>query len=337
MNRSHAAALLCAAACWAAPAGADQLNVSQIATGTDTPVDWAASAAQPQVVGASFSYFTMATAVIDPDKTVFFAPVPWSAAMNPAPAYPQLQRSKPTQPYDQGGASFSYDQPSYSRAGISMNAVAPEKKQVEAQSFRSGASAAAVSYRVRIDHTAAEALDYFLDLARPVVKRVAEPGYDLCCSGDSNGGTYTYHAPDSAVARAAVDVYADELPIWSSESAFMYPQDQYGTPWDKREWSWDHANGPGQTRLYLGRLAAGQSLTITLVARADARTVATDCGISKSSGPYGPPSYEVRCYELDQTIELSGGDNGAPVSFSVYSKAPPTAMAMNAKAPGSAR
>ncbi len=299
----------------------DEINVSKIATGTHTAIDWASADAQPKVAAGTLSYFTLTTAAVQADAQPFVAPPPWNAALQAAPAYPDLLRKTPLADYSQGGADFHYARDYSSLAEADMKTA----KQVRAAAFRDGSGSAAASYRVQIDNTTGQALDYFVDLAVPVFTRSAEPGYDLCCSGDSNGGTYTYHRPKNAHARAAVDLYADELPLWSSESTFLYPNDgQTGSPFDKLEWQWDRAPGTGSARLYLGRLAAGGALTLTLVVRADAATLATDCGIT-GGGFYGGNQYDVRCYDVQQTIKLAGGTNGAPVAMSLFAKAPPAA------------
>jgi len=314
--------LLLAAAAGGSAWAADQINVSKIATGTHTGVDWAAVDAQPKVAVGALSYFTLATAAVQGDAQPFVAPPPWSATLQAVPAYPDLLRKTPLADYTQGGADFHYARDYGSLAEADM---AGATKQVRAGAFRDGSGNAAASYRVRIDNTTGQPLDYFVDLAVPVFARTAQPGYDLCCSGDSNGGTYTYHRPKSARARAAVDLFADELPVWSSESTFLYPNDsQTGSPFDKLEWQWDRAPGTGSARLYLGRLAAGGALTLTLVVRAEAATLATDCGIT-GGGFYNGNQYDVRCYDLQQTVQLAGGANGAPVAMSLYAKAPPAA------------
>lgn len=313
-----AGAILGAAPC--AGAWAEQINVSRIASGTNVNVDWS-ELNQVSVAGANFSFFTLATAQAAPDARPYFAPGPWSASTAATPAKPKLTRTTKLDDYSQGGANFTYDRHYTANGVVDMTPASPTTKPVSASMFKSGAAAGQVSYRMRIDATSPQPLDYFLELQVPQPKRGVEPGYDLCCSGDSNGGTYSYHRPKSASSRAAIDLFADELPIWTSESAFLYPNvGASGSPFDKLEIAWDKSTAPGKTTLYLGRLAAPASVTITFAVRTEAHGDG-DCGVQNYGLP-GSPAYAVHCLSVDQSVALSGGDAGAPVGFILFAKTP---------------
>ncbi len=323
--RAGALAALMAAGLPVAPALAANINVSQIATGTYTGINWNVAAMQARVYGWTVSYATVAVAGIDTEPTAWFAPDPWGAGLQPNLAYPALTRTKPTQNYTQGNAQFLYDS-SYSRlANVDMTTAAPRK--VEAGLSGGGASGAkvtaALSYRAHVDNTTAQTLDYYFDLKVPVLKRGTSPAYDLCCSGDSNGGTYNYHSPQSADSRAAVDVEVDGLPVWSSEAAYTYPATNSSSPFDEVDIAWDQPNGPGTTTLYLGRVAPGHGMDITFIARADARDLASYCGIQGPSS-YLSHDYEVHCFGLDHRVEMANITNrfrGPQPPFSIYAKA----------------
>lgn len=308
-------------------AAATQLNVSQIATGTYSSLNWSVELGQANVGGWGLSYFSLATGDIDTDASAYFAPDPWSAAMTTGPGYPSLTRSKPTQNYQQGNSQFEYDHNTSRLATVEMGSATA--KTVDAEVYDGGASGASadavLSYRAQVTNTTAQTLDFFLDLKVPTIKRGSQPGYDLCCSGDSNGGTYAYHKPKSWNAQAAVDVLVDGLPVWSSEQTALYPNITGGTPFDEVDVDWDKANGPGTTTLFLGRIAAGKTLAVTLVVRADANDLAPDCGI-QAPGSYIDHTYTVHCFDLSQQVNLTSvtttSRRGVRTPFRIYAKAP---------------
>jgi hypothetical protein len=304
----------------AAGASADNINVSKTATGTFTPIVFSHYSNAPKVNGATITYFTMATGAIDTETSVHFQTPPWTAAMAPAPAYPTLARNAQNAPYDQGGAHFEYGSTQSRSAQVNMNVAPP--KTVYAATFAKGAAAAGstATYRARIEATNPTPLDYFLELAVPQAKRSVQPAYNLCCSGDSNGGTYNYLRPKDAQARTEADVYVDGLPVWSSAATYIYPAVSGASPFDEADADWDKGTSPANTTLYLGRLSQGQTMTITLETRADVGGN-SDCGMV-SPGSYLSHTYTVECLSLRETLSMSGGANGAPVGFTVYAKAP---------------
>lgn len=321
-------AALLASAPTSRASAATQLNVSQIATGTYSSINWAMELGGANVGGWSLGYFSLATADIDTDASAYFAPDPWSAALTTGPGYPSLTRSKATQNYSQGGAQFQYDQSSSRLAEVDM--ASSTGKTVTADVFDGGASGASadgvLSYRAQVSNTTAQTLDFFMDLKVPTMKRSAEPGYDLCCAGDSNGGTYSYHRPKSWNAQAAVDVLVDGLPVWSSEQTALYPDTgNSGDPFDELDIAWDQPNGPSTTTLFLGRIAAGKTISVTFIVRADANDLAPDCGI-QSPGSHLDHTYEVHCFSLSQQVNLvsaiSGMVRGPHTPFRIYAKAP---------------
>jgi hypothetical protein len=114
-----------------------------------------------------------------------------------------------------------------------------------------------------------------------------------------------------------VDVLVDGLPVWSTESTYMYPENSAHYAWDKRMTSWGNALvANGQTKLYLGKLQAGKGITITFVVRTDTYVDAAICGTA-TGGSNSPD--QKRCFDLTQTVELPNPASG-PVGISVYAK-----------------
>jgi hypothetical protein len=318
-------AALVAATGLAAPVAAEQLNVSKIATGTFTSINWTVEAQQPLANnGAALAYFDLATGSIDTEPTPYFATPPWSALFLPFPTLPWLQRLTPTVPYMDGKSTFTYANSNSRLTRVNMLAI--PTKHVLSESFGSGTVAAAVSYTVRIEHTGSDPLDYFVDLQVPADTRTAAPGYDLCCPGDPNGGTYTYHQPKAAQARGAIDLYANGLPVWTNEDTYLYPGLPNSSPFDHIDFLWGKAAGPATTTLFLGRLHSGDTLTVTEIVHSDVQANAPDCGIEGPFGFYPNFDYTVHCLELRQDIQMQSGGVAQPVGFNVYSRVPPAVI-----------
>ena len=124
--------------------------------------------------------------------------------------------------------------------------------------------------------------------------------------------------PNAARARAAVDVLVDGLPVWSSESTYMYPEGTASYAWDKRLTSWGNTLvDNGETKLYLGKLYPGQSITITFVVRTDTFVNADSCGTAYGIG-FNVPDQKT-CFDLSQTVDLPFDGSGPP-GISVYAK-----------------
>lgn len=314
----YRAASLAAVAMLASAACAEQLNVSRIVTGTQTAVDWTELNKISASVG-TLSHFDLGTVSNGSGATVVYDPPPWTAALSAAPTQPKVSRVTTLKDYTDNGAQVTYDQHYTGSASVDMTPASPTPKPVISRAFKSGGASASVSYRVKVVVTSAKPLDYFVALAIPQQKRGVSPAYDLCCSGDSNGGTYSYRKPNSASARAAVDLYVDDLPVWSSESAYIYPKLAGGDAFDALEVTWDKSTAPGATTLFLGRFASGAAFVVTLVVRTEAHGDGA-CG-TQSYGFPGPTSYAKHCLDLAQTVTLTGAA-GQPAGFTVFTKSP---------------
>ena len=310
--------VLTLSALWIPAAAAEHINVSRIVTGTQTSVNWSEINVLTRRGGATLSDYTLATAQIDPDKVVYFTPVPWGSVPTSTPGKPVISRVAPLADYQQNGFNFTYDRHYTSSAKVDMTPAGT--KPVNASVFKGGAAMAAVSYRVQAVSTATDPVDYFVGLDVPLLLAGFQPAYNLCCSGDSNGGTYNYLRPHDATARAAVDIYVDDLPVWSSETAFIYPQTQDGSPFDRTDVAWDKPAVAGKTYLYLGPLAKGAGVVVTLVARAESAGT-SDCGNQSFSFP-SPPGDEKHCLDLFAQAPLAGGAGNSPAGFTLFWRAP---------------
>jgi hypothetical protein len=288
------------------------LNVSKIAT-TFRGIDWNVEASAPVVnSGATITYYQMGRARVEGDASDFFAPGPWSAAWSNAASYPVVQRQVNT---PLPTAQLAWGSPVYRMGSVDMAAF---PKHVASRTFSSGWATAAVNYSVRVQQFSMPANDYFIILNHPTIQRVVQAAYSLQSGGPGgSGGTYQYFSPNSARARAAVDILVDGLPVWSYESTYMYPENTADYAWEKVETTWGHTLDPNsQTKLYLGRLGAGKSMTITFIVRTDAHANAPQCGTQ--SGSWNNPDVK-RCFDLTQAVSMNGLETG-PVSFLVYAK-----------------
>jgi hypothetical protein len=288
------------------------LNVSHIAT-TLRGIDWYVEKDAPVVnSGATITYFEMGRARVQGDASDHFAIGPWSAAWDNTTAYPVVQRSVNT---PAPTAQLAWGSPFYRIGSVDMAAF---PKHIASRTFSSGWATAAVNYTVRVQQYSPQPNDFFIVVNHPTVQRVVQAAYSLNSGGPGgSGGTYQYLSPTSARSRAAIDVLVDGLPVWTYESTYMYPENTAEYAWDKLETTWGHTLDPNsQTKLYLGRLRAGKSLTISFIVRTDAHANAAQCGTQ--SGSWNNPDVK-RCFDLSQTVNMNGFQTGTP-SFLVYAK-----------------
>ena len=293
----------------------ENINVSQIATGTYVSLDWSLAFLNPPANnGATLTYYTTGDAKVGSQTTPYYAPDPWNLATQAIPQYPYIQRLTPLPNYSASNTPFDYDYPFTERATVN---VASMPATLQASTNRSGSADTALSYSVRIDHFSSNPLNYFLNLDKPVFSRSVAPAYSLSSSSDYNGGTYSYISPTAAQARATVDVYVNDLPVWSSEDAYLYPSSIAQTAFDQLGLTWGAAEGPGKATLFLGRLNQGDSMTVTVVSKASGNATASSCGF-QGNGSWWSPQYSVHCFDLTQTIQMNGV-SGQPPAFNISS------------------
>jgi hypothetical protein len=308
------AALFCASA-----GHAENVNVSRIATSLRY-LNWTDEANAPIAPsGATLTYFEWARARTHGETADYFSAGSWNFNWTSAPAYPTISRSLATPPaYQQNGNNYSYAEPWYSRGNVDMYGA---DKSVGSQTFQTGWARSAVNYSVRVDHFSSTPLEYFVVVNHPKYMRGIQVAYTLQPGGPGGGGgTYLYKSPDAARSHSAVDVLVDGLPVWSSEKTYLYPEAYASGGNDKRETTWGNAvTANGQTKLYLGRLSAGNSMTVTFIVRTDAHATAPDCGTSYTSNYDSTYNYMWRCFDLTETVRLTSAATGPP-GFSIYAK-----------------
>jgi hypothetical protein len=280
---------------------AENLNVSRIAIAPRN-IDWAEEATAPIVQGswAIFDYWQSGHARIQGDLLDFYVKQ-WSQVnWADAPALPNITRLLAT---PAPTSSLKYGSPYYQLAKVDM---APNPRVVQSRTFGTGWAQSAANYTIKVFHGSAQPLDYFIYLYHPKILTGVQAAYTLQPGGPGgSGGTYLYKHPDSAGSRAAVDVLVDGLPVWSTESAYMYPEDTADYAWDKLFTKWGSpVVDNGTTKLYIGRLAAYQVVHVSLIVRTDVKAVASQCGTEYAS--YGSADTK-RCFDLTQTVQLQPG------------------------------
>jgi hypothetical protein len=306
---------LAAQAAWA-----QNLNVSRIATSYRS-LSWSeeASTLSSPFIG-TITYFEWARARSHNDARDYLSASSWNFNWTSTPSYPTITRSVATPPpYQQNGNQYTYDSPFYSRGLVDMWGA---EKFVKSATFSTGWATAAVNYSARVEHSSSTPLDYFILLHHPTLTRGVAAGSSLQPGGPGgSGGTILTKWPDSARSRTAIDVLVNGLPVWSSESTYLYPEGNAQNPTDRRETSWGNPVTTGeQTKLYLGKLSAGSSLNITFIVRTDAHATAPDCGTWYSANYDYTYNHEWRCFQVNESVQLNGTTSGNPVSFRVYAK-----------------
>ena len=280
---------------------AENLNVSRIAIAPRN-IDWTEEAQSPIVQGswASFDYWQAGHARIAGDPFAFYVK-PWSQVnWTDAPLLPDITRLLST---PAPTSSLKYGSPYYQLAKVDMS---PNPRFVQSRTFATGSAESAANYSIRVSHGSAQPLDYFIYLYHPKILTGVQAAYTLQPGGPGGpGGTYLYKHPSSAGSRAAVDVLVDGLPVWSTESAYMYPEGTADYPWDKLFTKWGNpVVDNGTTKLYIGRIPAGKVVSVSLIVRTDVKADASQCGTE--NGGYNSADTQ-RCFDLTQTVQLQPG------------------------------
>jgi hypothetical protein len=321
-----------------------KVNVSQIVTGQYQPVDWSKEAASGISLGrsaynndystlSSIWHLKMPVVEYAPQLTYQpfrFAGPSWPPAWADAQVAPaSIERNQKTPaPVIQDGTTTQYNQPFYMQAQVSFpspNTVAARVSHGEAQTR--------LNYRIRSKNNQQTALDFFLAFGLPTISRSVHVATSLCCSGDPNGGTYTYKTQQWASSRASFDVRVDGLPVFSSASMYDFPEDYRngedyytGNQYYPNHYAWDKIENrfgaqplatQKQAKLYLGKIPAGKEIVVDIVFHSDARAKAPSCGTS--GGGYYDPIVKRDCYELTETLSVPM-NAAQEADFRVYGK-----------------
>lgn len=267
-----------AAAALALPAQAVTLNVSRLVLGTQqlTP----AGSFTPVACGSACQYAMVTSTGMDNGFSA--TPGPFTASSWPgsygssAPGFSSVLESLPLPAPPDGqlrdGGSLDPAQQSrvYFTSQYPFNGLA---RQVSVQTWKTGSGASSASYAIRISTPADGPRHTYLEFAVPALQRPVSMPYTLTPSNQP-----IYVKPRRMQARAAVDVYADGLPLWSSESDQLRPQRFAANSWDgSTTVSWDRSLDDERVVLYLGHLPAGSTRQLTLVIRTDLRVDAASC------------------------------------------------------------
>jgi hypothetical protein len=289
---------------------AEQVNASAIATGTFTNLNWATVGAIPDIpLGGMVTVRTMTRTRVSLEGDSYFDPGPWSSSWSNAVAFPNFSRQVMFPAAGMvNGFYTTYSPQTNQRGTVNMPGM-----KTSSTAAKTGSAFTVVTYSAKINHAGPEA-GYFLTIKNPNRSAKADLAWSLCCSGDSNGGTYTYHDPNSAQSRSAIDIYANSLPVWSSETSRIYkskqePFVQNGAVDTQFGWA---LNSNDMHKIFLGKLKSGESMTVTLTLRTDAVVDAPKCGEQVTNNQFEPnkPYKDIHCFSA--TEDLSPVANNGP-------------------------
>lgn len=292
---------------------AEQVNASAIATGTFTNIDWAAVPSYPSVtVAGMVTTRTMTRTGVSLGGNSYFEPAPWSSGWGNSVAFPNFSRQVLFPPDGMVNGFFTSYSPKTNQRGL-VNIQGLKTSSIAA---KTGSAFTVVTYSAKINHAGPEA-GYFLTVINPARTAKVDLAWNLCCTGDSNGGTYSYEQPNAAQSRSAIDIYANSLPVWSSERSRIYKSK---TEPNVEGGSADTSFGPALTsnethRIFLGKLKSGQAMTVTLTLRTDAAVDAPKCGEQITNNIFEPnkPYRDVHCYSVTEELAPVANNGIIPI------------------------
>lgn len=203
------------------------------------------------------------------------------------------------------------------RATVSFptGAGAGGSRQLAVQSWDSGQGTAVVSLSIRLTTPAGSTRPTYLSFAVPKLqRRWTDVNYVVWNGPFSTNFTVM---PTRSQSRATVDVYADGVPLWSSESNLLLPRrSQPVNPEANRrvtlQWGVDLTQDNERVVLYLGNLPGGSSRQLSLVMRTDMR-VDGSCVETTVT-----PQQYLRCHAQRETLSLPSVNDLLDVS--VYTR-----------------
>lgn len=300
-----------ASAC-AGPAGAAYFNVSELVTGS-AHVNSTIATAPKIACGSACTYRSLSGAgmrnsyAITPDYFVTDNwALPFAAGGNvrtPANAAWVLNVPPASGGEVQAGGTIGV----HERAQVVWDSAAgaSEPNQATVQTWNSGSGASVVSHAIRLTTPSGG--------ARPTFLAFTVPERLNACANTSyvqNNQPFSLN-PARVQSRAAVDVYVDGLPVWSSELNALVPK-RYSPPnHGQLLLSWDQPLDSDHVTLFLGNLPPGSTRTVVLVMRSDLRVEAPTC--RTSSDHYGVEHQS--CHSQREGLALPGVNSGGQYHF----------------------
>lgn len=278
---------LCGLLLAATSAQAQVYNVSDRVRGTLDPLPLVSIQPQQDCTTAC-SYAMASVAGISNAYTPLASPLrtnAWPPQFGTkVPAVPTATSELATAPADPGAVLSTGSLGAKQGASVAFAApnFPPGARGLSVQTWRTGSGSAVLSYAIRLSLPAGAPIKgTYLEFALPQVSR----GLSFPVNGSPDGLSTTVVHPLHSQSRSAVDVYADGLPLWSSESNRMLPRifNPYNT-FDTIDLEWGLPMDGSRATLYLGRLGGGFETTLTLILRTDSRVEADACGFQQSAG-----------------------------------------------------
>ncbi len=294
------------------------INASKIASGTETPVIWNSVGFAPNAnISGALTYRELGQGKIGTEANTYYALAPWFHAYAASPLFPKVERFKALAGYVDQGQQYAYTSNYTERALVDMTA---SPRKTSSFTHASGQATTTLSYAIKIQHSSVTPVSYFATVRNPKRTFSFSAAYSLCCSGDSNGGTYSYIKPKAARSRSSVDILADGLPIYTSEETYFFPAGLAVYAWDKTESQWGDVSLDGNTTtIFLGKLSAGQTVNLNLVVHTDAVADAKSCG--SEGGSYYNPVITKHCTKLSEGLQLGNpGDTESVPSIRIFGK-----------------
>lgn len=257
-------------------------NVSMLVTGTaePTPLIWvgaptyACGTACLYVNSASTGMTNAYTMTPGPFTVGTWPPLYGTGVPGLASVFETLAVAPPNDPNTtQDGGSIGVHQ--RSKVEYDWQPVLGGVRQMSVQTWKTGSGASAVSYAIQLttpnNHLPRRT---YLEFSVPELTRGWQyAGY----VGGPSGNQPITTSPKRVQTRAAVDVYIDGLPVWSSESNLLIPQ-RFDPPYDQQiKVQWGPALAADKVTLFLGTLPAGSTRTVAMVIRTDLRVDAPTC------------------------------------------------------------
>jgi hypothetical protein len=160
-----------------------------------------------------------------------------------------------------------------SAVDFSSQPVLSGSRKMSVQTWKSGSGASVVGIAIRINTPSSGSKPTYLEFDVPVLARGFRDAYFV---GGPSGDQPIYTDPKRAQTRSAVDVYVNGLPVWSSQSNHLRPRRDNDSQ-DVQLLQWGPKLEDDKVTLYLGRLPAGSTRTVTMLIRTDLRVDAPTC------------------------------------------------------------